>query len=290
MCLPGTIETVREQSEREGVSRRALLAGGGAAAVAAALPGRGRRAQAPRRARGRPAPREDHRPHPPLPRRLPGLHGRRAAAPHAQELRPRRLLLAGVDVRRALGHPHGRSGPLRAGRPARAPAAPRGAARPGGRHRHLPARRLEPRRGGRAARPGALRAPPRPHPARRACAHGLRLGCAVSTTPRRSRTPTRAVPTTSPASASTRSSGCSSGATSAASGSTRSASTRATRPPSRSTTVCSGADRYGLENVANLPALRRKGAWVSVGVIPWEEGSGGPWRVSLTAESSGPGR
>ena len=39
MCLPGTIESVREQTEREGVSRRALLAGGGAAAVAAALPG-----------------------------------------------------------------------------------------------------------------------------------------------------------------------------------------------------------------------------------------------------------
>ena len=40
-----------------------------------------------------------------------------------------------------------------------------------------------------------------------------------------------------------------------------------------------GADRYGIENVANLPALRRKGAYVSVGVIPWEEGSGGPCRV-----------
>ena len=39
MCLPGTIETVREQTDREGVSRRALLAGGGAAAIAAAMPG-----------------------------------------------------------------------------------------------------------------------------------------------------------------------------------------------------------------------------------------------------------
>jgi kynurenine formamidase len=48
MCLPGTIEAVREQTDREGVSRRALLAGGGAAALAAAIPGtaeakRGRR-------------------------------------------------------------------------------------------------------------------------------------------------------------------------------------------------------------------------------------------------------
>ena len=39
MCLPGTIEAVREQTDREGVSRRALLAGGGAAAIAAAIPG-----------------------------------------------------------------------------------------------------------------------------------------------------------------------------------------------------------------------------------------------------------
>ncbi len=40
-----------------------------------------------------------------------------------------------------------------------------------------------------------------------------------------------------------------------------------------------GADRYGLENVANLPALRPSGALVSVGVVPWEEGSGGPCRL-----------
>ena len=40
-----------------------------------------------------------------------------------------------------------------------------------------------------------------------------------------------------------------------------------------------GADRYGIENVANLSALRPKGAYVSVGVIPWEEGSGGPCRL-----------
>ena len=42
MCLPGTIETVREQVERDGVprvSRRAALVGGGAATVGAALPG-----------------------------------------------------------------------------------------------------------------------------------------------------------------------------------------------------------------------------------------------------------
>ena len=36
-----------------------------------------------------------------------------------------------------------------------------------------------------------------------------------------------------------------------------------------------GADKYGLENVANLPLLPSRGATV----FPWEEGSGGPCRL-----------
>jgi kynurenine formamidase len=40
-----------------------------------------------------------------------------------------------------------------------------------------------------------------------------------------------------------------------------------------------GADKYGLENLANLPLIPPRGARVFVGVIPWEEGSGGPCRV-----------
>lgn len=40
-----------------------------------------------------------------------------------------------------------------------------------------------------------------------------------------------------------------------------------------------GADLWGLENVANLGQLRPKGATIVAGVIPWEEGSGGPCRV-----------
>jgi kynurenine formamidase len=40
-----------------------------------------------------------------------------------------------------------------------------------------------------------------------------------------------------------------------------------------------GADRYGLENLANLGAVRPKGTTAVVGVVPWEEGSGGPARV-----------
>ncbi len=40
-----------------------------------------------------------------------------------------------------------------------------------------------------------------------------------------------------------------------------------------------GTDRYGLENVANLDRIPPRGARVTVGVIPWDEGSGGPARV-----------
>ena len=56
MCVPGTLETVRERAEREGpprVSRRAALVAGAGAAASAALPGavsaRGRRAHRDRR-------------------------------------------------------------------------------------------------------------------------------------------------------------------------------------------------------------------------------------------------
>jgi kynurenine formamidase len=38
-------------------------------------------------------------------------------------------------------------------------------------------------------------------------------------------------------------------------------------------------DRYGLENLANLDRIPARGATAYVGLIPWEEGSGGPCRV-----------
>lgn len=38
-------------------------------------------------------------------------------------------------------------------------------------------------------------------------------------------------------------------------------------------------DRYGLENLANLDRIPPRGATAYVGLIPWEEGSGGPCRV-----------
>jgi len=40
-----------------------------------------------------------------------------------------------------------------------------------------------------------------------------------------------------------------------------------------------GSDRYGVENLANLGRIPPRGATAYVGVIPWEEGSGGPCRV-----------
>ncbi|HEV8681611.1 MAG TPA: cyclase family protein [Actinomycetota bacterium] len=40
-----------------------------------------------------------------------------------------------------------------------------------------------------------------------------------------------------------------------------------------------GADHYGLENLANLKRIPPRGASAFVGLIPWEEGSGGPCRV-----------
>ena len=43
-----------------------------------------------------------------------------------------------------------------------------------------------------------------------------------------------------------------------------------------------GTNRYGVENLANLGSVRPAGATVYVGVIPWEEGSGGPLRAVAT--------
>jgi kynurenine formamidase len=41
-------------------------------------------------------------------------------------------------------------------------------------------------------------------------------------------------------------------------------------------------DRYGLENLNNLGDIPPRGATAYVGLIPWEEGSGGPCRVIAT--------
>ena len=43
--------------------------------------------------------------------------------------------------------------------------------------------------------------------------------------------------------------------------------------------LVAAADRYGLENLANLDRVPRRGATVVVGLIPYEEGSGGQARI-----------
>ena len=42
------------------------------------------------------------------------------------------------------------------------------------------------------------------------------------------------------------------------------------------------ADNFGLENLANLDKLPARGATAIVGVVPWQDGSGGPARVLAT--------
>jgi kynurenine formamidase len=39
------------------------------------------------------------------------------------------------------------------------------------------------------------------------------------------------------------------------------------------------ADRYAPENLANLGRIPPSGAQLFIGVVPWEDGSGGPCRV-----------
>jgi kynurenine formamidase len=54
--------------------------------------------------------------------------------------------------------------------------------------------------------------------------------------------------------------------------------------PGNSTTFAAhldilGADRYGIENLRNLSKVPASGATVTLGLIPWLEGSGGPCRA-----------
>jgi kynurenine formamidase len=43
--------------------------------------------------------------------------------------------------------------------------------------------------------------------------------------------------------------------------------------------ILNGAERYGIENLANLRRLPATGATITVGVIPFKQGSGGPAKV-----------
>ena len=43
--------------------------------------------------------------------------------------------------------------------------------------------------------------------------------------------------------------------------------------------ILNGAERYGIENLARVQRLPAQGARITVGVIPFKEGSGGPAKV-----------
>ena len=277
MCLPGTVESVREQTDREGVSRRALLAGGGAAAVAAAIPGvadaRGRRGGhggAPRFGKvtdlthlfraGFPVYTGDEPKRRTLKNYVPdgfysqewtfGEHsGTHIDAPghfvrgarRVPQLRPEELLApaAVIDI---------------SGRAASDPDAEvelRDLERYERRHGRIPRGAVVLMNSGWAARVNDNAAYKN---ATGATYHFPGFGIdAVDALIDRRDIRGIGVDTLS-------------------------------LDPGNSTTFAVhnrllGADRYGIENVANLSALRPKGAWVSVGVIPWEEGSGGPCRL-----------
>jgi hypothetical protein len=54
----------------------------------------------------------------------------------------------------------------------------------------------------------------------------------------------------------------------------------------RSRAGLTGADCYGLENLANLDRVSRRGATVVVGLMPYERGSGGMAASSLQGTRS----
>ena len=172
MCLPGTVEKVREQQPT--VTRRTVLAGGGAAALAALMPGEAL-AHKQKRKRGRLKGKVVDLTHT-FTRGLPGLHRERAVAPDADDDPGERLLQAGVDLRRALRHAHGRARALRRRRSPDAGARGERAGPADRRHRHRRAGGERPGRRGLRRRPDALRAQARADREGRARGDGLRLG------------------------------------------------------------------------------------------------------------------
>ena len=272
MCLPGTVEKVRESEPT--ITRRTALAGGGAAALAALLPGeavahkrrfRLRRGKLvdlthtftagfpvytgnpPSRGRSRASTRTGST----------SRSGPSTSTP-ARTWTPRRTSSPAAGSRRSCG--------------ARARPADRG-------HRHRQARRPRSRHRRHRRRPAALRAQARPDPRRRAGRDGLRLGGedrrraykggppgdyhfpgfgdeAIEFLLERRKAAAIGVDTLS-----------------------------LDNGPSATFSVhvnWLNADNYGLENLANLDKLPPHGATAIVGVIPWQDGSGGPARVLAT--------
>ena len=283
MCLPGTIEAVREQTDREGVSRRALLAGGGAAALAAAIPGTAEARRGRGRGRGHghghgkgfgkvtdlthtfragfPVYTGDEPTRRTIKNYTPdgfysqewtfGEHsGTHMDAPghfvegarRVDDLRPEELLApaAVIDIsRRAASNPDAEVTPDDVRRYER-------------RHGRIPRGAVVFMNSGWAAKVNDDAAFKNADSSGTYHFPGFGIEAVeLLLTQRRIRG--IGVDTLS-------------------------------LDPGNSTTFAVhtrllGADRYGLENVANLSALRPRGALVSVGVVPWEEGSGGPCRL-----------
>ena len=138
--------------------------------------------------------------------------------------------------------------------------------------------RPRPGHGGDRGRPARVRAPPRPHPPRLGRAHGLRLGGQGR---RRRRLPG------ADAEGVLHFPGFGAEATGWL---LRRRGIRAlgvdtlSIDPGVSETfdthlILLGADRYGVENLNNLDRIPRRGATIMVGLIPYEQGSGGQARV-----------
>ena len=280
MCLPGTIEAVREQTDREGVSRRALLAGGGAAAIAAAIPGT---ADAKRR-RGRghghggkgfgkvtdlthtfragfPVYTGDEPTRRTLKNYTPTASTRRSGP--SESTRARTWTRPATSSRAIVGSTT--SSPRNCSRPPRSSTSPpRAASDPDAEVTPEDLRRYERRHGriprgaivfmnsGWAAKVNDNDAFKNADPSGVYHFPGFGIEALEFLLTRRS-IQGIGVDTLS--------------------------LDPGNRPRSRSTPGCSAPTDYGLENVANLSALRLRGALVLVGVVPWEEGSGGPCRL-----------
>ena len=283
MCVPGTIEAVRSQVEQvkeeakaPRLDRRTALLLGAGTALAAALPGGARAAG---RGGGKKAQDLTHLFRVGIPD-VPGCPP--ALARDACDRARQRLLRADLELLGAHGNAPRRARALHRRRPHDAAAHARRADGADRRDRHLRAR---------CARPGHRRHDRRPAPLRARArkdqawlTRGDELGVGRSggqrggvpehgrirddALPRLERRRDRVADRRAQASG--------------RSGSTHSASIRGTRPRSSRMSRSLSANRFGIENLANLGAIPPKGATAFVGVIPWEEGSGGPARVVAT--------
>ena len=279
MCLPGTAEIVRKHVEADGapkVDRRTALLGAAGAALAASFPASALANESRKRRKFCDL---THTFREGFPVFVTGEEPQRETIAdyatsgfYAQKVDVREHSCTHMDV------------PGTSARAALAGDHARGAGRPDRRHRHQQAGARRPQRDGRAGRHQEVRAAPRQDSRRARSLPLTPAGRARPTirTPSRAGRPSRT--TTSRAGA--RKPPCSSrrSATSGIGIDTLSLD------PGNSLTFpvhvnYLATDRYGIENLTGLDCIPRSGATAYVGLIPWEEGSGGPCRVIATPGS-----